>query len=110
MSKTELKKMTAAPETAPKADTLPPPEDVVLDIRDLTVHYVLDDETVEAVNDISLTLKKGRIIGLVGETGAGKTSTALAILNLIPHPPGVIKSGQIWVNGKNMLTLAKKLV
>ena len=62
-------------------------EDVILDIRNLTVHYVLDDETVEAVNDLSLTLKKGRIIGLVGETGAGKTSTALSILNLIPKPP-----------------------
>ena len=83
-------------------------EDVILDIRNLTVHYVLDDETVEAVNDLSLTLKKGRIIGLVGETGAGKTSTALSILNLIPKPPGVIKSGEIWVNGKNMLTLSEK--
>ena len=91
-----------------KKPSLPPPEDVVLDIRNLTVHYVLEDETVEAVNDISLTLKKGQIIGLVGETGAGKTSTALSILNLIPHPPGVIKNGEIWVNGKNVLTMSDK--
>lgn len=91
-----------------KSASMPPVDDVILDIRHLTVHYVLEDETVEAVNDLSLSLKKGKIIGLVGETGAGKTSTALSILNLIPSPPGVIKSGEIWVNGKSMLTLSEK--
>ena len=91
-----------------KSASMPPADDVILDIRHLTVHYVLEDETVEAVNDLSLSLKKGKIIGLVGETGAGKTSTALSILNLIPSPPGVIKTGEIWVNGKSMLTLSEK--
>lgn len=62
-------------------------EDVVLDMQDLVIHYVLEDETVEAVGGISLMLKKGQTLGLVGETGAGKTSTALAILNLVPSPP-----------------------
>lgn len=75
----------------------------VLEVCDLVVHYELENETVEAVNNISLRLKKGETIGLVGETGAGKTSTALAILNMIPDPPGIIKQGSIFVNGHDML-------
>ena len=52
---------------------MPDREDAVLEIEHLTVHYVLEEETVEAVNDISLTVNKGKTLGLVGETGAGKT-------------------------------------
>ena len=80
----------------------------VLEINDLVVHYELENETVEAVNNISLRLKKGETIGLVGETGAGKSSTALAILNMIPDPPGVIKQGSILVNGHDMLHMKKE--
>lgn len=80
----------------------------VLQIKNLTVHYVVDKVTYEAVNDISLTLEKGKSLGLVGETGAGKTTTALAILNLVPSPPGVIVNGEIDVCGKNMLSLSNK--
>jgi peptide/nickel transport system ATP-binding protein len=82
-------------------------EKLILDIKNLTVHYVLEDETVEALNDISLQVSKGKTLGLVGETGAGKTTTALAILRLIPQPPGVIKSGSILVNGQDMMGLTK---
>ncbi len=83
-------------------------DELVLDIQNLTVHYILEDETVEAVNDISIQLRKGRILGLVGETGAGKTSTALAALNLIPDPPGVIKAGSIKVCGNDVLQMSQK--
>jgi len=83
-------------------------KDTILDIKNLTVHFVTEDETVEAVNDVSIHLKKGEILGLVGETGAGKTTTALATLNLVPNPPGVIKSGSIHVCGKDMLKLTPK--
>jgi peptide/nickel transport system ATP-binding protein len=79
--------------------------DTVLEVKDLVVHYELEKETVEAVNGISFSLKKGKAIGLVGETGAGKTTTALSILNLVPDPPGVIKSGFIDVCGHDMLNL-----
>ena len=65
----------------------------------------MEEETVEAVNDISLTLGKGQTLGLVGETGAGKTTTALAALKLVPDPPGVIKQGHIEVCGKSILEL-----
>ena len=80
-------------------------DDTILDIKNLTVHFVTEEETVEAVNDISIQLKKGEILGLVGETGAGKTTTALATLNLVPNPPGVIKSGSIHVCGHDMLNM-----
>lgn len=79
--------------------------ETVLEVKDLVVHYELEGETVEAVNGISFNLKRGQTIGLVGETGAGKTTTALSILNLLPDPPGVIKNGEINVCGQNMLEL-----
>jgi len=82
--------------------------ETVLDVKDLVVHYVLEDETVEAVNGVSFSLKKGQTLGLVGETGAGKTSTALAILNLVQTPPGVIKSGSINVCGSEVLKMTPK--
>ena len=82
--------------------------DILLDVKDLVIHYVLENETVEAVNGISLTIRKGQTLGLVGETGAGKTSTALAILNLIQSPPGVIKNGTITVCGNDVLTMTPK--
>ena len=87
---------------------IPPGDDVLLDIQDLVVHYVLEEETVEAVNGVSLRLKKGQTLGLVGETGAGKTSTALSILNLVPNPPGIIKSGSITVCGQDVLSMSGK--
>ena len=62
--------------------------DYVLEVDNLTVHYVTEEETVEAVNDISFKLEHGKSLGVVGETGAGKTTTALSILRLIPDPPG----------------------
>jgi peptide/nickel transport system ATP-binding protein len=80
-------------------------DDVVLEVEDLVVHYVLKKSVVEAVNGVSFKLKKRSAIGLVGETGAGKTTTALAIMNLVPDPPGIIKSGNITVCGRDMLKL-----
>ena len=77
--------------------------DLILEVDHLTVNYELEDETVEAVRDVSFQLGRGKTLGLVGETGAGKTTTALSILNLIPDPPGVIKGGTIKLDGDNVL-------
>ena len=77
----------------------------LLEIRDLRIHYVTDDATVEAVNGVDLTIEKGETLGLVGETGAGKTTTALGILRLIPDPPGRIVSGEILYNGEDILQI-----
>jgi len=79
-----------------------------LEIENLRVQYVTDDGTVEAVNGIDLSIEKGKTLGLVGETGAGKTTTALSILRLIPNPPGKIVSGSVKLNGSNIMELPEK--
>lgn len=76
-----------------------------VEIRNLVVEYHTSKATVKAVNGIDLTLKKKHTLGLVGETGAGKTTAMLALMGLIPNPPGVIKSGQIRVDGIDMRCL-----
>jgi peptide/nickel transport system ATP-binding protein len=76
-----------------------------VEVKDLVVHYETSTETVQAVNGIDLKLKKTHALGLVGETGAGKTTTMLALMNMIPNPPGVLKDGQILVNGLDMRNL-----
>lgn len=59
----------------------------LLSIRDLRIHYCLHNSTVRAVNGVSFDIKKGETFGLVGETGAGKTTISLGILRLLPDPP-----------------------
>lgn len=76
---------------------------VILDVKNLRVHYVTDDATAKAVNGISFEVKEGEALGLVGETGAGKTTTALSIMQLIPDPPGIIVDGEINFEGKNVI-------
>lgn len=82
----------------------------ILEIKNLVIHYVTDKTTVRAVNGITISLEKGESLGLVGETGAGKTTTALSIMQLIPDPPGKIVSGEILYEGQDMVTMdqAKK--
>ena len=79
--------------------------DLVLEVNDLVIHYEVEDEVVRAVNGVNIRLGPQKTLGLVGETGAGKTSTALAIQRLLQSPPGVIKSGSIKVNGKDVLAM-----
>ena len=78
----------------------------ILEINNLVVHYETDEGCVYAVNGVNMTLGRKETLGLVGETGAGKTTTALSILNLVPNPPGVIKSGTILLDGVDVLTLS----
>ena len=79
-----------------------------LSIRNLTVEYSSDNEIIHAVNSVSFDLEKGKTLGLVGETGAGKTTIAKSILRILPEPPARIISGEIWLNGRELLSLDKK--
>ena len=74
----------------------------LLEVKDLSIHYTVDKSVVKAVNNISFSIKKGEALGLVGETGAGKTTTALGIMRLVPSPPGKIVSGEVYYNGENL--------
>ena len=75
----------------------------LLNIKNLTIQYVTEDEVVSAVNGLDIELNEGETIGLVGETGAGKTTSALGIMGLVPNPPGKIVSGSIEFAGKDLL-------
>lgn len=79
--------------------------DILLEIRDLHTHFVTDAGTVRAVDGVSLTVRKGETLGIVGESGCGKSVTALSVLRLIPNPPGKIVGGTITLDGRNLLTL-----
>ncbi|MFA5585397.1 MAG: ABC transporter ATP-binding protein [Saccharofermentanales bacterium] len=75
----------------------------LLEVEDLKIDYQTDLETVHAVNGISFTLEKGQTFGIVGETGAGKTTTALALLRLLPERTGKLRQGTIRFDGKDLL-------
>jgi peptide/nickel transport system ATP-binding protein len=79
-----------------------------LEIRNLTVEYVVEDEVVHAVTGVNITIPAGKTFGLVGETGAGKTTTALSILNLVPSPAGRIVSGEIFVKGQDVFRMSPR--
>ena len=78
----------------------------ILDIRDLTIHFEMKSGVVEAVNHVSFTLNKGETLGLVGETGAGKTTTALGIMNLVQTPPGRLVSGEFLFEDRDLRKLS----
>jgi len=75
----------------------------LLELKDLTIQYITRKTVIRAVNEVSLSIGEGKTMGLVGETGAGKTTTALGIMGLIPHPPGKVSGGEIFFEGKDLL-------
>jgi peptide/nickel transport system ATP-binding protein len=77
----------------------------LLDIQGLTTHFFTRAGVIKAIDNLSLRLQKGRVLGLVGESGCGKTVTALSILNLVPYP-GKIISGKILFEGQDLLALS----
>src|SRR5687768_2849597 len=80
--------------------------DPLLRVEDLHVHFRTDDGLVRAVNGVSFDLAPGETLGIVGESGSGKTVTNLALLGLIPQPPGVIAGGRAHYRGQDLLKLS----
>ena len=79
----------------------------ILEIRDLVVEYHTDDEVIHAVNNVNLSVKKGETIGLVGETGAGKTTIARSILRILPVPPAKVIGGEIFFEGQDIMKISE---
>ena len=99
--------MTAPEATRGVGEAYAANRDLVLDVRDLRVHYATPSGEVIAVNGVSFGLRRGEILGLVGESGCGKTTTAMAILRLV-QPPGRVVGGRISLNGTDLLSLDQK--
>ena len=79
-----------------------------LSVRGITVEYTQGKNIVHAVNDVSFDLEKGKTLGLVGETGAGKTTIAKTILRILPVPPARFKGGEVWLDGQNLTALSEE--
>src|SRR4030067_1362114 len=75
----------------------------LVQVKDLKTYFFTDDGVVKAVDSVSYEVQAGEIVGLVGESGCGKTVSALSILRLIPNPPGKIIAGEIVFEGEDLL-------
>lgn len=84
---------------------LPQESETLLSVDDLTVNFYLESGIVSAINHLSFKVNKGTSYGIVGESGSGKTVTALTIMGLLASPPGRVDSGEILLNGKNLLSM-----
>lgn len=80
----------------------------VLEIKNLKVSFGDDDKRVEVISGVSMSIPEGSIVGVVGESGCGKTVTALSIMRLIPEPPGRIDEGEVIFDGVNLLRLSER--
>jgi peptide/nickel transport system ATP-binding protein len=83
-----------------------PPRETLLDIRGLKTHFSTDDGMVRAVDGVDITIDRAETVGVVGESGCGKTVTAMTVLKLIAMPPGRIVAGQILWRGRDLVPLA----
>jgi oligopeptide transport system ATP-binding protein len=82
--------------------------DPLLSVRDLATHFFTRDGVVRAVDGVSFDVEKRRVLGIVGESGCGKSVTALSIMGLIPKPPAKIVSGEIMFGGRDLATLSER--
>jgi oligopeptide transport system ATP-binding protein len=82
--------------------------ETILEVRNLKTYFSTDDGIVKAVDDVSFTLAKGETLGIVGESGCGKSVTSLSVMRLIPSPPGRIISGDILLDGASVLAMDKR--
>jgi oligopeptide/dipeptide ABC transporter ATP-binding protein len=86
----------------------PTTDSPLLGVQDLKVRFHMRDGVIRAVNGVSLQLKRGETLGVVGESGCGKSVMALTVMGLIPRPPGRVESGAIYLEQRNLLQLSER--
>ena len=84
--------------------------DKLLKVKDLKTYFYTDDGVVKAVDGVDFDVESGKTIGIVGESGCGKSITAMSILRLIPSPPGKIVNGRITFNGEDLLEVSENKI
>ncbi|MCI6261331.1 MAG: ATP-binding cassette domain-containing protein, partial [Pyramidobacter sp.] len=82
--------------------------EILLEVKDLHIHYATDEGVVKALNGASIAIREGKTLGLVGETGAGKSTLARGVLRLVPDPPGKIVGGEILFEGRDLLKISEE--
>jgi peptide/nickel transport system ATP-binding protein len=92
----------------PSSPQAPSDQNLVLRVKDLKTYFFTYDGIVRALDGVTFSVRRGETIGLVGETGCGKSVTAFSITRLIPDPPGRVVSGEVWFNGANLLWALEK--
>ncbi|QDL91723.1 ABC transporter ATP-binding protein [Paroceanicella profunda] len=97
-------------ETALHAPSAPPvaDPDILLDVRDLQVHFDTEAGTFRAVDGVSFSVKRGKTLGIVGESGCGKSVTSAGIMRLVPMPPGRFAGGEVIFDGRDLLKLSER--
>jgi len=85
-----------------------PANEELISVENLSTHFFTEDGVAAAVQDVSFSIKKGQTFALVGESGCGKSVTALSIMRLVPRPQGKIVNGRVNFNGENLLELSEK--
>ncbi len=81
--------------------------DKLLEVKNLKTYFYTEDGVVPAVDGVSFHINRGETLGIVGESGCGKSVSMLSVLRLIPTPPGKIVEGEIWFEGKNLIKLSE---
>ncbi len=84
--------------------------DVVLDVKELQTHFYTDEGVVKAVDRLTYRVRKGEFVALVGESGCGKSVSAMSVLRLIPYPPGIIAGGQVLFQGEDLLQASEERI
>lgn len=82
--------------------------ETILSVNNLSVDFDVRGQTVSVLSNVAFSLDRGETLGIIGESGCGKSMTALALLRMVPSPPGKISSGQVLLNGEDLLAVSKK--
>jgi oligopeptide/dipeptide ABC transporter ATP-binding protein len=88
-----------------RRETAGPAGDSLLEIRDLTAGFHADEGSIRVLEDVGFSVAGGQATGLVGESGCGKSVSAMTVMRLLPSPPSFVEKGEVWFGGRNLLTL-----